>query len=168
MQATGRMSGWCIVLVLGLQAGCAGLPPVPPASYPTPILPVPPLEPDAPAAPAPTTPSPPVPFEGKAELPVEALVEAVLARNPTLAQMVAAWQAASARYPQVTSLDDPMFGTTVGPASIGHRDVAFAYRLEVSPRYPLPGKLRRRGANAVAGAGASGSEVDAMRTQITD
>ena len=49
---------------------------------------------------------------------MDVLVEQVLARNPTLAQMVAAWQAASARYPQVTSLDDPVFGGTMAPASI--------------------------------------------------
>src|SRR5262249_37458612 len=46
------------------------------------------------------------PFSGAAELSVDALVEQILARNPTVAQMTAAWQAASARYPQVTSLDD--------------------------------------------------------------
>lgn len=34
------------------------------------------------------------PFAGMAELSVDALVEQVLARNPSLAQMVAAWHAA--------------------------------------------------------------------------
>src|SRR5262245_2429094 len=33
------------------------------------------------------------------------LIEQVLARNPSLAQMVAVWQAARARYPQVVSFD---------------------------------------------------------------
>src|SRR5438309_1387954 len=36
------------------------------------------------------------------------LVERVLARYPSLTQMTAAWQAASAPSPQVTRLDDPM------------------------------------------------------------
>src|SRR5262245_44747363 len=53
--------------------------------------------------------------EAAAELSIEALLSQVLARNPSLAQMQAAWQAASARYPQVTSLDDPTFGATFGP-----------------------------------------------------
>src|SRR6266403_1001608 len=57
------------------------------------------------------------PLTGAAELSVDALVEQVLARNPSLAQMVAAWQAASARYPQVRSLDDPMLSGMVAPAS---------------------------------------------------
>src|SRR5262245_29140085 len=47
------------------------------------------------------------PFKDTRELTVDAVVEQVLARNPSLAQMTAAWQAASARYQQVTSLDDP-------------------------------------------------------------
>src|SRR5713226_2524875 len=49
-------------------------------------------------------------FSGQAELTVEALVQQVLERNPSLGQMAAAWEAASARYPQVTSLEDPMLG----------------------------------------------------------
>src|SRR2546426_122366 len=47
-------------------------------------------------------------FRSAKELTVEMLVEQVLARNPSLAEMEAAWQAASARYPQAVSLDDPM------------------------------------------------------------
>src|SRR5438093_10843198 len=41
------------------------------------------------------------PFRGAKELTAELLIEQVLARNPSLAEMEAAWQAASARYPQV-------------------------------------------------------------------
>src|SRR2546425_1132917 len=65
------------------------------------------------------------PFVGMSELSVDALVAQVLAHNPSLAQMAAAWQAASARYPQVTALDDPMFGATIAPASIGSNEVDF-------------------------------------------
>src|SRR5262245_52264639 len=76
------------------------------------------------------------------ELSVDFVVEQVLARNPTLAQMSAAWQAATARYPQVTSLEDPTFSGTVAPASIGSNDVSFGYRLEVSQKLQFHGKLR--------------------------
>jgi cobalt-zinc-cadmium efflux system outer membrane protein len=98
-------------------------------------------------------------FSGMDQLSVDALVQQVLVRNPSLAQMVAAWQAASARYPQVTSLDDPMFGAAVAPASIGSEEVDFGYRLEISQRFPFPGKLRLRGENALAEASAAGNEV---------
>jgi outer membrane protein TolC len=101
---------------------------------------------------------------------VEALIEQVLARNPTLAQMVAAWQAATARYPQVTSLEDPMFAATIGPGTISPDDpgVELAYRLEASQKLPFPGKLRLRGENAQAEASAAERDVDDMRLQLVE
>jgi outer membrane protein TolC len=102
------------------------------------------------------------------ELPVEALVQQVLARNPSLAQMVAAWEAAEARYPQVTSLDDPMFGIQVGPAAFGSNTVDGGYRLEISQKYPFCGKRALRGENALAEARAAGNEVEDMRLQLVE
>jgi outer membrane protein TolC len=101
---------------------------------------------------------------------VEALIEQVLARNPTLAQMAAAWQAASARYPQVTSLEDPMFAATAGPGTMAPDDagIEFAYRLEISQKLPYPGKLKLRGENALAEASAAGRDVDDVRLQLIE
>jgi outer membrane protein TolC len=102
-------------------------------------------------------------------LSVDSVVEQVLARNPSLAQMIAAWQAASARYPQVTSLDDAMFRTNLAPAAIGHLgDGNQGYTLELSQKYPWPGKLRLRGENALAEASAAGNEVDNVRLQLVE
>jgi cobalt-zinc-cadmium efflux system outer membrane protein len=101
-------------------------------------------------------------------LSVDAYVEQVLARNPSLQQMIAAWQVASARYPQVKSLDDPMFGVSVAPASAGSREVEFGYKLEVSQKIPFPGKLRLRGQGAAAEADAAGNEVEDMRLQLIE
>ena len=109
-----------------------------------------------------------LPFAGMSELPVDGLVEQVLARNPSLSQMVAAWQAASARYPQVTSLDDPMFGTMLAPASFGSNNVEAGYRLEISQKYPFPGKLGLRGQGALAEASAAGHDVDDIRLQLIE
>lgn len=131
------------------------------------------------AAPPPTTLHPPTvmvdngshgasPFAALAELSADALVQEVLARNPSLAQMTAAWQAATARYPQVTSLEDPMLGAYMGPASIGSKEVDFAYRLEVSQKIPFPGKRGLRGQNALAEASAAGNEVDDIRLQLIE
>ena len=106
--------------------------------------------------------------EATPELSLDALVRQVLARNPSLAQMTAAWQAAAARYPQVTSLDDPMFGTMMAPASIGSREVEFGYRIEVAQKFPWPGKLALRGANAQAEADAAWHDVDDMRLQLVE
>lgn len=108
------------------------------------------------------------PFLGLNELSVDALVQHVVARNPSLVQMTAAWQAASARYPQVTALDDPMFGATIGPSSIGSKDVNFAYRLEVAQKLPFPGKLGLKGQSALSEAAAMGNDVADMRLQLIE
>jgi outer membrane protein TolC len=108
------------------------------------------------------------PFTEMSELSLEALVQEVLARNPSLAQMVAAWQAASARYPQVTSLEDPMLGTKLGPGSFGSNQVDFAYMVEASQKLPFPGKLGLRGENALAEASAAGRDVEDVRLQLVE
>jgi outer membrane protein TolC len=104
------------------------------------------------------------------ELFADAVVEQVLARNPSLAQMVAAWQAAQARYPQVTSLEDPMFAATIGPGTIAPDDgnIEFAYRLEVSQKLPFPGKLKLRGENALATASAASHDIGDVRLQLAE
>jgi outer membrane protein TolC len=114
------------------------------------------------AAPAPA-------FAGQAELSADALVEQVLARNPTLAQMVAASQAAAARYPQVSSLEDPMFMGKLAPAAIGNSDVHdHFYMVEVSQKLPWCGKLALRGENALAEASAADHDVDDVRLQLIE
>jgi outer membrane protein TolC len=96
------------------------------------------------------------------------VVKEVLARNPTLTQMVAAWQAVSARYPQVTSLEDPNLGLGLAPASIGSNNVEFGYRVEVMQKIPFPGKLGLRGQSAQAEASAAGRDVDDVRLQLIE
>jgi outer membrane protein TolC len=104
------------------------------------------------------------------ELSVETLVVEVLRRNPTLAEMMEAWKAAAARYPQVTSLDDPMFAGTIGPGTIApdDRGLEFAYRLELSQTYPWPGKRDLRGQNAQALANAAAHDVGDVQLQLVE
>ncbi len=176
---------WWLLLLSALPTGCSALHEDYPL-YPPSRLAGPPTTPNLPDQPTPAIRqasfnglaqgSPPVPassiggppFAGLSELPVDALVEQVLARNPSLAQMTAAWQAASARYPQVTALDDPMMGATIAPASIWSNNVDFAARVEVSQKLPYPGKLGLRGESALANAAAAGDEVDDMRLQLIE
>ena len=114
--------------------------------------------------------STPDPFPAAKELTVDSLVEQVLARNPSLAEMTAAWQAAAARYPQAVSLDDPMVAGTFGPETIApdDRGVEFASRLEISQKYPWPGKRQLRGQNAIATSNAAAKDVDDMRLQLVE
>jgi outer membrane protein TolC len=123
---------------------------------------------DAIAVAAPGSPAT-APFAGRAELSVDVLVREVLARNPTLTQMVAAWEAARARYPQVTSLDDPVLTAWAAPAAVGQlEDGNRGYRLEASQKYPWCGKLALRGDNALAEARAAGNEVEDTKLQLVE
>jgi outer membrane protein TolC len=114
--------------------------------------------------------SPPqaAPFQGLKELSADALIDLILARNPSLAQMAATWEAATARYPQVTSLEDPMFSTTLAPGSIGNSNVSFGWRVEVSQKLPWPGKRELRGQAAAADASAAANEFEDMRVQLVE
>ncbi|MHB8969523.1 MAG: hypothetical protein ACYC3X_00540 [Pirellulaceae bacterium] len=62
------------------------------------------------------------PLSGQVELSVDQLVAEVQARNPSLQAAAAAWRAAVERYPQMVSLDDPMFTYNVSPQGIGMDD----------------------------------------------
>ena len=170
-----------IVGVLPIIGGCSAVAPGN-ASVPVPVATRPsrstceieqtafhqtvPRSPDTTMPPAPAASTP---FAGAAELSVDTLVEQVLDRNPSLAQMVAAYQAVSARYPQVTSLEDPMLMGKVGPFAIGTNEVRdHWYAVEVSQKVPWCGKLGLRGESALAEANAAGKDVDDMRLQMVE
>lgn len=107
------------------------------------------------------------PFQGR-EFSDQALVDEVLARNPTLAQMTAAWQAATQRIPQAKSWDDPMFIGAIAPPSLGSNQVDSGYRLEISQKLYFPGKLRLKGQNASAEASASRNDLEDTRVQLIE
>src|SRR5207248_409297 len=88
--------------------------------------------------------------------------------NPSLAQMLAAWQAVQARYPQVTSLDDPMLGVSAAPGAWGSNEVRGGYRIEASQKLPFCGKRALRGEGALAEASAAGHDVGDMRLQLAE
>lgn len=118
------------------------------------------LETEAAASPEPL-------FPGALELDREALVAEVLRRNPSLAAARFAWRAALARYPQVTSLDDPMVGYSIGPRTFGSSTVPQeAHRFDVSQAIPFPGKRRLRGATALAEADAAAHDFAAVRLRL--
>ena len=101
------------------------------------------------------------PFLGQAELPVEQLVAAVQARNPSLQAASAAWRAAAERYPQAVSLDDPMFTYMITPTSgLGTMDGG-GWMVQASQKVPWAGKRALRGSAAT-------SEAEAMKGDIGD
>jgi cobalt-zinc-cadmium efflux system outer membrane protein len=99
-------------------------------------------------------------------LTVEAVVAATLARNPSLDEMRAAASVAAARYPQVTSLDDPTFAFTTAPGSIGSRNTDYATRAEITQKVPFPGKRDLKGQISTAEAAAAARDVDDTRLAL--
>jgi len=102
-------------------------------------------------------------FAGVSRLDRRALVEEVLRRNPSIQAARWAWKAALERYPQETSLDDPML---VAPASFGSRAVDGGHKLDLSQRFPFPGKLSLRGEIALAEAEAAEHDLDAVGQRL--
>ena len=88
------------------------------------------------------------------------------ARNPTVQAMIAAWRAASERYPQVISLDDPMFEFMLGPEGLG--DAGGGWMVAGSQKIPWPGKRALRGAIALAEADAASRDVDDVRLRLAE
>ena len=107
------------------------------------------------------------PFAGQSELSLDRLVTEVERRNPSLQAMIAAWSAAAERYPQVVSLDDPMFEFMVATAHAGTND-GMGYSYQLSQAIPWPGKRQLRGAAAAAEADAARGEIVATRLQLAE
>ncbi len=133
-----------------VETGRNGSPPVEQASHSTPA---PPVGRDLMTAPT---------------LTAEDLIGLVLERNPTLEQMTAAAAVAAAKYPQVISLDDPMFGFQTSPFSAGSPNADYAARVELSQKIPLFGKRELKGQAARAEAWAVAQDVDDARLQLVE
>ena len=61
-----------------------------------------------------------------------------------------------------------MLGTMVAPLSLGSSEVEFGYRVELSQKYPFPGKRGLRGQNALAEANAAENDLADMRLQLIE
>jgi len=96
------------------------------------------------------------------------LVEAVLARNPDIPAMQAAWTAAKARVAPAESFDDPMFSYTVAPQTIGESGMDFGQKLTFSQRLPWPGKRDLRGDVARFEADAAFEGIELARLKLTE
>lgn len=91
----------------------------------------------------------------------EALVRAVVARNPDVETARQSYRAARARQPQAEALPDPMLLYELAPLSIGSSNVDYGHTIRLSQRFPWPGKLsgREESASATAAAAREGIEV---------
>lgn len=108
------------------------------------------------------------PLDAVEVLSLERLIAEVQSVHPSLEAMYAAWQAASQKYPQMISLDDPMFGATFAPASFGSRDVESAYAIEASQKIPWHGKRALRGVAASWEADSASRDVETTRQKLAE
>ena len=106
------------------------------------------------------------PFAGHPTLDRRALIDAVLARNPSIGSARWAWRAALARHPQETSLDDPMLAYEVAPLSLTSSRSDDAHRAVLAQAFPFPGKLALRGEIALAEAEAAARDHEAVRLRL--
>lgn len=109
------------------------------------------------------------PFFGRDELPLDELVSAVKARNPSLQGALASWNAAANKYPQVVALDDPMFQSMYAPRSYsGNSNVQASHYFGVAQRFPWPGKRELRGNQANWEAAAASFDVGEAQLRLTE
>ncbi len=105
------------------------------------------------------------PFAGQPELSADCLISQVQARNPSLAAMIAVWQAAAQRYPQMISLDDPMFTYMLGTQGLGPDG---GWMLMGSQKIPWFGKRQLRGSAAQAQSDAACQDVADLRLRLAE
>jgi outer membrane protein TolC len=102
------------------------------------------------------------------ELSLSSLILEVQYRNPSLQAMVAGWQAAAQRYPQVVSLDDPTFTAMAAPASFNSNDVEPAYAFQAGQKFPWFGKRAARGRMAQAESSAAFDDLEDNRIRLNE
>jgi len=83
-------------------------------------------------------------FINSGQLDADQLIKAVLARNPSVEAMWAAWQAAEQRIEQASSLDDPMLTYSFAPETRNTAGQDFGQKIQLSQKLPWPGKLALR------------------------
>ncbi len=94
------------------------------------------------------------------------LIELVLARNPTLSVMQAAFDAASARTDYVGSLQDPRLMYTLTPRTMNTDGLDTGQRVALSQQLPWPGKLNKRSERAKYVTQAAREEIDTARQKL--
>ena len=112
------------------------------------------------------------PFAGVTTLTSQQLVDAVLARNPSLQSLRAAAEEAANRVEPAGALDDPQFAYTLAPETLtgfrtpGGENRGVNQKFEVSQAIPWPGTLALRTAQAQSEAEASTLDLADQRLQI--
>ena len=160
-----RLRGGALLAAFLVLAGCASRSPFDDSLYPPPrqrALPivVPQLSRQQPQATERAL------FVDTQTLELDSLVTAVLQRNPSIAAMEETWRAVRARFPQVTSLDDPMLSYSIAPGTLANDRIDGGHKIDLSQKFPWPGKLRLRGEIVEREAEAAGYDIEIVRQRL--
>jgi outer membrane protein TolC len=107
-------------------------------------------------------------FAGQLELGLPELVSEVQRRNQSLQAVLAAWGAASERYPQAVALDDPTLTSMFAPASFSSSTIQSSYIVGVGQKFPWAGKRRLRGEVAQWNAVAASLDYNEAQLRLTE
>jgi cobalt-zinc-cadmium efflux system outer membrane protein len=99
-------------------------------------------------------------------LSLQQLVASVLERNPDIDSMKAAWEAASSRRAQTSSLDDPTLSYSIAPGSFGLSSIRDGHKVELAQKFPLDGKLDLAGRISQEKAHAVYHDIEAVRQKL--
>jgi len=103
------------------------------------------------------------------ELSLPILVSEVQRRNPSLQAALAAWGAASQRYPQVVALEDPVFQSMFAPGSFSsNSSVQASYYVGIAQKVPWSGKRALRGQAAQSEANAASLDSQDVRLRLAE
>ena len=106
-------------------------------------------------------------FAGHEQLQRAALVEGVLARNPSVGVAREALRAALAEIPRASALDDPMLGYELAPLSVTG-EAPFGQVVSVRQKLPFPGKRQRVRDVALAMAEAEAADLGLVRLELAE
>ena len=107
-------------------------------------------------------------FFGASQLDNTQLVDAILATNPSIEAMRAAWQAAEHNIGGASALDDPMLSYSAAPETRNINGRDFGQKIQLSQKLPWPGKLALREDSARYEAVASAENIAVLRLQLTE
>jgi len=100
------------------------------------------------------------------EFSADLLVQQVLQRNPGIAAMQAAADAAGARIESAGALDDPMVSYVVAPNTAGGPNQGLNQNAQFSQKFPWPGTLGLRSRMATAEAESADQQVADLRLRL--
>ncbi len=99
---------------------------------------------------------------------LDALVAEVLARNPDVTAMRAAWDAARAHIAQESAFPDPVLSYGFAPRTIGQSDLDYGQTASLALTLPWPGKQALKGEAAGHEAEAADQALAAVRLALVE